>query len=357
MTIIRICVLGNEFNNDVYHWELALKKYKENYNDIEWDIINLCAYDWLEKMKEDNYDLFLAKPPGVTQRFKQLYDERLYILCNELGAKVFPTLKEVLIYENKRFLSFWLEANKIPHPDTWVFYNKEEALNFVNQNKNYPIVGKINIGASGKGIQFLNNYKEVLHYIQRSFSKVGLKSRWYPDFKKGNLIRRMKNFTKNKSYRTERFNTYKAIYDESQRGFVIFQEYIPHEYEWRVVRIGDSFFAHKKLKRGNKASGTLKKEYGTPPLDLLDFVKEITDKHQLYSQSIDIFESERGYLINEMQCIFGQSDPYQMLINGIPGRYVMIEGEWQFEEGDFNTNESYDLRLETGLKLYREGKL
>lgn len=184
-----------------------------------------------------------------------------------------------------------------------------------------------------------------------------MKSRWYPDLKKGNLIRRMKNFIKNKFYRTERFNTYKAIYDESQRGFVMLQEYIPHEYEWRVVRIGDSFFAHKKLKRGNKASGTLKKEYGTPPLDLIDFVKEITDKHQLYSQSVDIFESERGYLINEMQCIFGQSDPYQMLINDIPGRYIIIEGEWQFEEGDFTTNESYDLRLETALKLYREGKL
>lgn len=53
-----------------------------------------------------------------------------------------------------------------------------------------------------------------------------------------------------------------------------------------------------------------------------------------------------------MQCIFGQSDPYQMLVNGIPGRYVMIEGNWIFEEGDFNTNQSYDLRLETALNLY-----
>jgi len=351
---IKICILGNETINDTSQWENVISK---NSNVIKWQVINLCAYDWLEKIKYGNYDLFLAKPPGVTQRFKQLYDERLYILCNELGAKVFPTLQEVLIYENRRFLSFWLAANNIPHPVTWVFYNKEEALNFINNHKNYPIIGKINIGASGKGVQFLNSKKEALNYIQRSFSKVGLKSRWYPDFKKGNLIKRMKNFTKNKSYRNQRVSIYKAIYNESQRGFVILQEYIPHNYEWRVVRIGDSFFAHKKLKKGEKASGSLIKEYGKPPFDLLDFVKEITDKHQLYSQSVDIFESDRGYLINEMQCIFGQSDPYQMLINGKPGRYVMIEGEWQFEEGDFNSNESYDLRLETALKLYREGKL
>ena len=351
---IKICILGNETLNDTYQWENVISKYS---NEIKWQVINLCAYDWLEKIKYGNYDLFLTKPPGVTQRFKQLYDERLYVLCNELGAKVFPTLQEVLIYENKRFLSFWLSANNIPHPFTWVFYNKEEALNFINNYNNYPIIGKINIGASGKGIQFLNSKKEALNYIQRSFSKVGLKSRWYPDLKKGYLTTRIKRFIKNKSYRNQRVSIYKAIYNDSQRGFVILQEYIPHNYEWRVVRIGDSFFAHKKLKKGEKASGSLIKEYGKPPFDLLDFVKEITDKHQLYSQSVDIFESDRGYLINEMQCIFGQSDPYQMLINGKPGRYVMIEGEWQFEEGDFNSNESYDLRLETALKLYREGKL
>ncbi|MFA6726208.1 MAG: hypothetical protein WCS13_05820 [Candidatus Cloacimonadaceae bacterium] len=351
---MKICILGNENLNDTFQWEIVVSKYSQ---EIEWQVINLCAYDWLEKIIDGNYDLFLAKPPGVTQRFKQLYDERLYILKTELGIKVYPTLKEVLIYENKRFLSFWLAANNIPHPFTWIFYNKEEALNFINNYKNYPIVGKINIGAAGKGIKFLNNKKEALIYIQRSFSKQGLKSRWYPYVKKGFLLTRIKRFVKNKSYRNQRLSIYKAIYDESQKGFIILQEYIPHEYEWRVVRIGDSFFAHKKLKRGEKASGTLIKEYGKPPFDLLYFVKEITDRHQLYSQSVDIFESDRGYLINEMQCIFGQSDPYQMLVNGIPGRYVMIEGNWIFEEGDFNTNQSYDLRLETALKLYREGKL
>jgi len=55
--------------------------------------------------------------------------------------------------------------------------------------------------------------------------------------------------------------------------------------------------------------------------------------------------------------VFGQSDPHQMIIDGMPGRYFISAGKWQFEEGDFNTNESYDLRLENALKLYREGKL
>ncbi len=46
-----------------------------------------------------------------------------------------------------------------------------------------------------------------------------------------------------------------------------------------------------------------------------------------------------------MQCMFGQSDPYQMLVDGKMGRYVFDNGQWCFEEGDFNTNESFDLRV------------
>src|SRR5690606_33952040 len=114
----------------------------------------------------------------------------------------------------------------------------------------------------------------------------------------------------------------------------------PHTFEWRCVRIGDSFFAHKKIRKDDKASGSLLKAYEQPPFDLLDFIKEITDRRNFRSQAVDLFTDENGrYLVNEMQCIFGQSDPYQMLINDQPGRYVFRNEEWHFEPGDFNRYE------------------
>ena len=61
-----------------------------------------------------------------------------------------------------------------------------------------------------------------------------------------------------------------------QKEFVILQQFIKHDYEWRVVRIGNSFFAHKKLLHGDKASGSLLKGYENPPITLFDFVKKIT---------------------------------------------------------------------------------
>jgi hypothetical protein len=54
-----------------------------------------------------------------------------------------------------------------------------------------------------------------------------------------------------------------------------------------------------------------------------------------------------------MQCIFGQSDPYQMLVNGQPGRYRRIDGNWTFEPGDFNRIESFLLRLEHFIEILK----
>ena len=117
--------------------------------------------------------------------------------------------------------------------------------------------------------------------------------------------------------------------------------------------MGDSFFAHKKLLLGNMTSGSLEKEYSNPPLELLDFVKQITDKFNFKSQAVDLFESSDGnYLINEMQCIFGQSDAFQMKVNGEIGRYLHDGKGWFFEKGDFNSNESFDLRLEAAISYF-----
>lgn len=162
--------------------------------------------------------------------------------------------------------------------------------------------------------------------------------------KDGILIRGLHYVLKPKDI-IKKLNIYKRRSLNLQKGFVIFQEYIPHEFEWRVVRIGDSFFAHKKLKTGSKASGSLLKKYDNPPFEILDFVKGITNKYKFYSQALDIFETDNGYLINEMQCIFGQSDPYQMLVNGLPGRYRYLGNKWEFEEGDFTNNQCFNLRL------------
>ena len=291
----------------------------------------------------------LVKPGARTSGFRNAYQERIEILAAEFGYPVFPSLPELRIYENKRYLSYWLKASQIPHPETWVFYDKNEALAHVSTCR-FPLVGKINVGASGDGVRILDSRERTREYVEQAFSS-GLHNRTGPKMQKNLLANKIKKIVRPKKL-LNRLKSYRQIAADSQIGFVIFQEYIPHDFEWRIVRIGDSFFGHKKIKVGEKASGSLLKGYENPPLELLDFVKNITDRHKFYSQAVDIFVDPDGrYLINEMQCIFGQSDPYQMKVDGKIGRYVMKDGRWAFEEGDFNRNESFNLRIAHVIKM------
>ncbi|MBN2863652.1 MAG: hypothetical protein JXN62_10845 [Bacteroidales bacterium] len=342
-----LAILSNENPEESTLWITACRNSK---TPVEYEVINLTENNWLEKIIARKYDLLLARPGGVTAHFKQLYDERIYILSEVLKYRIYPTPQEIYIYENKRLLSYWLKANKIPCPATEVFYDRQEAQKYI-MNCQYPFVAKTNIGASGSGVSVIRNKEDGIRYVKRTFSGRGSPQRTGPNLEKGGIIKRGLYFLIHPSRIVKKLELYKSKEANLQKNFVIFQEFIHHEFEWRTVRIGNSFFAHKKVVKNGKASGTLMKIYDPPPLKLLDFVKELTDSHGFYSQAIDIFESGRGYLVNEMQCFFGQSDPYQMLVDGRPGRFVFSDGEWIFEQGDFATNMCYDLRLETALKI------
>jgi glutathione synthase/RimK-type ligase-like ATP-grasp enzyme len=344
----RVDILANENPSDHESWIKACSKKP---SIIEFGVIQLTKNTWYEEVIEAKSDCFLTKPPPYTAAFKQLYDERIWIIDKILRRFIYPSLEEILIYENKRLLSYWLKANQVPHPETHIFYFAEEACQFID-NSEFPLMAKVNIGASGSGVMILNNKTDARQYIKRVFFGKGAKIRWGPNLRTGAILKRGMRYVRHPKEISEKMNIYTHRLRDQQKDFVIFQEFIPHEYEWRCVRIGNSFFAHKKIVKGKKASGSLIKDYKNPPLSLLDYVETITDKRNFYSQAVDIFETKkRGYLVNEMQCFFGQSDPYQMLVDGKPGRYIKKKGTWVFEEGMFNANQSYDLRLDHVIEL------
>lgn len=344
----RVIILKNEAP---FGHELWIKSCKNNSLIESFEVIDIFSTDWLDQIRSKSFDLILLKPPGVNALKKSIYDERVFILKNVLKLPVYPTLLEVLLYENKRFLRDWLLAKSLPHPETNIFFTKKEATEFIKNTDFSKVVGKTNIGASGIGVVILKSKNEAFDYINKIFNE-GVKSKTGPKLFKGSFIKKLKKLTK-KGFISSRLKEYKVVGAETQKDFVILQKFIPHEYEWRCVIIGDSYFAHKKLLVGDKSSGTLKKGYDKVPKALLDFMKKVSDKHNLKSVAVDIFDQDGTYLINEVQCFFGQSDPYQMLVDDKPGRYMFVDGEWRFEEGMFNTNECYDLRLEHALSLLK----
>lgn len=347
---MRVAILKNDLENSVDGWIKACDKLC-----LTFDVIDLTREDWLGEVIKHDYDFYLAKPPSAIEKFKILYDERLYIITKILKKVVYPSYEECIIYENKKLFSYYLRANKIPHPATYVFYYYQEALEYLNLCK-FPIVAKTSVGAGGTGIKIVRSFREGKAYCRSAFLMSGIRKQLGPNPVTGSPKSWLQKTLRDPKYFIKRCKFYIDRYRNCQFGYVIFQEYVEHDFEWRVVKVGDSFFAIKKYKYKDKASGAKKLAYENPPPRLLNFVRFIATQLQIQAAAFDIFEREDAYLINEIQTIFGQSLSHLLEVNGVPGRYKFDEDEWVFAAGTFNTNQSYDLKLKFYINQFSKQK-
>ena len=130
------------------------------------------------------------------------------------------------------------------------------------------------------------------------------------------------------------------------------QEYLPIRWEWRLIRVGESYFGYKKLLEGSFASGSGLKEWIAPPRALFDLLREVCERGSFTSMAMDVFETDKGeYRINELQSLFGCSHDHQLVVDGKPGRFLFEEAEYRFEEGLFTRLAAYDLRVEHFVRM------
>lgn len=303
---------------------------------IDHELVDIIAPDWIRRIENSGCDGFLCRPPSRVQERKTMFDERLTVLNRFMGKEIYPSLDELLIYENKRMASYWLSLHGFSHPDTFVFYRKKDLKAFLDTNCDYPLVYKSNIGAKATGISILRSRREVERLGRRIFGifKTPALTRGYTPVKSGSIIR------VNASGLRERHG-------------MLLQKHESIKWEWRMVRIGDSYFGHRKLldSRG-LASGAKLKGWGAPPHALLELTRDICARGDFRSMAVDVFETVDGrYLVNELQSIFGQSTDHLSIVDGVPGRYVEHDGDFSFQPGDFNRHNSFLLRVKHFAEL------
>jgi len=287
---------------------------------VPYVLIDLFAPDWIDRVQASGCETLLIWPSAYMTVWKQMIDDRIRILCEDLGKGVYPSLKEIWLYESKRRQTYWLDTHGIPHPRTWIFYDIDQAMDFC-KTAPLPLVAKTDTGARASGIRIVRTRKCLARHMRRVFHKGMVRQGGDPR--------------------------------DRQWGMVFLQEYLPDITEWRMVRIGDSYFGHQKLRRGQFHSGSKLVGWCPPSAQLLDFVRDVTDRGPFTSMNIDVFQTRDGrFLVNELQALFGSKRPYQMLINGQMGRYVHggADNGWVFEPGNFCANNSCNLRVQYLLR-------
>ncbi len=291
---------------------------------VAYSVVDIVGPDWQTKLKASGCDAFVATPCVLSTQLKHMLDERLRIMTEELGLQVYPDTKGLWLHESKRRMHYWLEAQELPHPDTFVFHELDGALQFA-RDAELPLVMKTDLGSGSRGVRMFRKRSALMRAIRRAF--------------------------------TRGTADYARLRYDREAGFVILQTYVPDIVEWRVIRIGESFFAHQKLRRGDFHSGTGLVGWYTPPHELLDFVRGVTDRGPFTCMAVDTFETGDGrYLVNELQTSFGSYSPYQMLCDGQPGRFLHRSGTWEFEPGIFcqhgsSTLKIVDLMARLGYKI------
>ncbi|MCF6439064.1 hypothetical protein L1077_06445 [Pseudoalteromonas luteoviolacea] len=297
---------------------------------LEYEVIDLLSNKWLELVNR-SFDLFLIRPPCNYDEHKAIFDERVYFISQVLNKKTYPKFNELYVYENKRNMATWLEYLGYNFPATNVFAQKHDALSFIEQ-ATFPIVSKANTGAGGSAVKIIKNRRTAKRLVNKVFGKLN------PEFALGNIPWGSKN------------NIPFPRVSRAQRHYVLFQEFLDIELEWRIIRVGDSYFGHQKLIGSNGfASGSDLVGWVQPPIELLDMTRELTDRMDCTSMAVDILKTTDGkFYINELQSIFGSVLPSQMYIDDVPGKYIYdsCKREYVFVEGEYCQNACWNLRLE-----------
>lgn len=302
--------------------------------NVAYEIIDFLAPDWIDLTRQSGCDGFLCHPPDNIQEQKSIYDERLYFLNKVMEKPVFPSWESLYIYENKRNMSYWLKINDFPHPETNILTRKKDAFAFF-ENADYPIVLKTNIGAGGSGVEIIKSKLKAKRIARRVFGRI------HPALSSGRV-----------RYSTKFYGLPLPLFGRGQKHYMIAQKFYNIKWEWRIIKIGETYSGHQKLLKGQFASGSGKVGWVKPPLDLLSLVKEICDRGNFDSMAVDIFETLDGqYLVNEMQAMFGSYLPYQMKIDGKHGRFVNTNDNFHFEEGEFHQHGSNLLRVQRFIDL------
>ncbi len=283
---------------------------------VPYVLFDICNPELFFELKNNTYDALLICPSIDNNVIRNLFHETAHLISSQIPVLIYPTLLELDLYEAKRTLAHFLELNHIPHPKTTVFYDYDTAVNYLDK-ATYPLVFKTHLGASASGVEILKNKKQATRLA-------------------GDLFRRY--------YLRKMESEYRAI----EWGYMLIQEYIDEVREFRIIKIGDSWFGYQKWKSEKQefmsGSGMLK--WIDPPPALLDFCYNIALQHQFTTMCYDIFEKANGeYLVNELQTWFGSYDPTEMYVNGIPGRYYKNNDKWIFEPGMYNIHGSIPLRL------------
>lgn len=243
-----------------------------------------------------------------------LFARQLTMSLEKIGISVFPSSLSSWHYDDKVGQKYLLEAINAPIIPTWVFYSKNEALNWAHTTT-FPKVFKLRGGAGSTNVHLVRTRQEAERLIRRSFGQ-GWSAAGSPlrainerlwQFRRDRTLRSLIDISRG-AYRAIRPHPdYRTA--PRQRGYAYFQEFIAsNDCDIRVIVIGCRAFAIKRMVREGdfraSGSGLIIYDPSSIPLECVRVAFDVSSNLEAQSVAYDFMLSDGKPVIGEISYAF-----------------------------------------------------
>jgi glutathione synthase/RimK-type ligase-like ATP-grasp enzyme len=232
---------------------------------------------------------------------EQLVARDVIMAAEIMGIKVFPSISTCWHFDNKIAQKYLLEAIGAPLVPTYVFYDLQEALSWIDR-ASFPKVFKLRKGAGSSNVKLVHSATEARALAKRAFSSgfspvphygQDVVKRYRASMKRGDLldvIRRIPKALETIQGRRRMMGL--------EKGYVYFQDFIPsNDFDTRVTVVGDRAFAYtRNVRPGDfRASGSGDVVYDTDRINqkCVEIAFDVSRKVKSQSMAFDFLLGER----------------------------------------------------------------
>lgn len=275
------------------HWISYCRKNKINYiliDGFETNTINeiLSTDAFLWHFHHNDFKEKLAAKP-------------ILFALEQSGFLVFPNFNTAWHFDDKVAQKYLLESINAPMVPSYVFYEKKEALKWIEQTS-YPKVFKLKGGAGSSNVKLVKNKKQANKLANKAFGK------GFKQFDKLAYFKDKLNKFKDDKITYNQFlracgrsvlGTKFSKLQTNEKKYIYFQDFIPNnDSDFRIIVINNKAIAIKRMVRKGdfRASGSNSFFYSKELFknDILKIAFDVYNDLSLQCCAFDFVYNEEG---------------------------------------------------------------
>ena len=300
--------------------EMRIYKDILDFNNIDTILLDINQRDFWEKLKSIN---LLIYKWGHDHHNFQIATTVLPVIEYQKGIKCFPDQATCWHYDDKIKQYYLLKERGYPAVDSFIFWSKDSALDWLESRTEFPLVHKLKNGSGSLTVSLVANRRNARKIIYRMFGKGVLQN----EVTSHHVLKTL-NYDIDKIFRyyavnfRNRFvNSERELFWVRHKNYVYFQKFLDNnQWDTRVTTAGDRVHAFRRFTRTGdfRASGSNRWDIDPEKIDtrMLKIALEISRNMKFQAMAYDfIYDIGNEPKIVEMSYLYGGAG-YPDFMNG-----------------------------------------